>query len=244
MISGGYTNYGQEIGILMLDTVFPRIVGDIGNANTFPFPVRYKVVRGALPTRVVEQNDGRLLDSFVEAARELAADGVKAITTSCGFLAVHQQALAAAVSVPVFTSSLLMVPMIEAMVAPRKVVIVTANQGRLSPRHLAGAGVAGDRCVIVGLENKPEFYSTFVRQKATLDLALLTREMEEAAGDISRQHPDAGALVLECTNLPPFSGLFRRITGLPVFDIVSLVYMLQAAVAPALESPLGQTPAP
>lgn len=240
MISGGYTNYGQEIGILMLDTVFPRIVGDIGNANTFPFPVRYKVIRGALPTRVVEQNDGQLLDHFIEGARELAADGVKAITTSCGFLAVHQQALAAAVSVPVFTSSLLLVPLAEAMVAPRQVVIVTANRDRLSPRHLAGAGVIAGRHSVFGLEEKPEFYSTFVRQKANLDLELLTREMEEAAGEISRQYPEAGALVLECTNLPPFSGLFRQITGLPVFDIVSLVHMMQAAVVAGSASLIGR----
>ena len=33
---GGYTTYGQPIGILMLDTRFPRIPGDIGNAKTYP----------------------------------------------------------------------------------------------------------------------------------------------------------------------------------------------------------------
>jgi hypothetical protein len=231
MISGGYTNYGQEIGILMLDTLFPRITGDIGNANTFPFPVKYKVIREALPTRVVEEQDGRLLEGFIQGARELAAEGVKAITTSCGFLALYQKELAAAVSVPVFTSSLLLVPMVEALVAPRNIVIVTANRERLSPRHLAGAGVTGDRHVIVGLEERPEFYSTFVRQKATLDVALMEQELAEAAKDIKRRYPEAGALVLECTNLPPFRELFRQLTGLPVFDIVSLVHMIQAAVA-------------
>jgi len=41
------------VGILTLDTVFPRIPGDVGNATTFDFPVRFAVVRGASPRRVV-----------------------------------------------------------------------------------------------------------------------------------------------------------------------------------------------
>lgn len=226
MLIGGYTNYGQDVGILMLDTVFPRLVGDIGNARTFPFPVRYKVVRGALPAKVVEQQDGRLLEAFIAGARELADDGVKIITTSCGFLAIHQRELAAAVSVPVLTSSLLQVPAVEKKLDPRKkIVILTANATTLSPRHLAGAGIDPDsgRHIIVGLEDKPEFYTTFVRQKATLDVAALRLELEETARSIRDSFPEAGALVLECTNLPPFGGLFRRITALPVFDILSLL---------------------
>lgn len=237
MISGGYANYGQDIGILMLDTFFPRIVGDIGNACTFPFPVRYKVIRGALPTRVVEQIDEGLLACFVEGARELEAEGAKAITTSCGFLAIHQRELAAAVRVPVFTSSLLMVPLVEAMIAPsQNIVIVTANRERLTARHLAGAGIAEGRHSIFGLEERPEFYSTFVRQKAALDLALLRQEMAEAAGEIKGLYPEAGALVLECTNLPPFRSLFRDITGLPVFDILSLVNAVYYSINPTANS--------
>lgn len=230
-LTGGYTNYGQDLGILMLDTVFPRMVGDIGNALTFPFPVRYKIVRGAFPHKVVEQNDERLLAAFTDGARELAAEGAKAITTSCGFLAVFQRELAAAVSVPVITSSLLQVPAIEKTLSPEQiVVIVTANSERLSPRHLAGAGIAGGRHVIFGLEDKPEFYNTFVRQKTTLDVDLLQAEMAEAAREIHDRFPRAGALVLECTNLPPLRDIFARITGRPVYDIVTLLKEVHAAL--------------
>jgi hypothetical protein len=244
ILTGGYTNYGQDIGILMLDTIFPRMVGDIGNARTFPFPVRYKVVRGALPAKVVEQNDDRLLAAFMEGARELEAEGVKAITTSCGFLAVFQRELAAAVSVPVFTSSLLQVPTVEKTLDKgQNIVIVTANSTRLSARHLAGAGIdAGSRRhIIVGLEDKPEFYTTFVRQKATLDVTALEGEMEEAALAIRNRFPVAGAIVLECTNLSPFSGTFRQITGLPVLDIVTLICETHAAIC-GLRTPYMNLP--
>ncbi len=230
-ITGGYTTYGQDIGILMLDTVFPRLVGDIGNALTFPFPVRYKVIRGAFPPKVVEQHDERLLAAFIDGARELEAEGVKVVTTSCGFLAVFQRELAAAVNIPVITSSLLQVPAVEQTLSSGQiVVIVTANSQRLSPRHLAGAGIEGGRRVIFGLEDKPEFYTTFVRQKPTLDIDLLQDEMAAAAGEIRDRFPDAGAIVLECTNLPPFASVFHQTTGLPVYDIVTLLKKVHAAL--------------
>ncbi|MDT8902460.1 aspartate/glutamate racemase family protein [Anaeroselena agilis] len=233
-LTGGYTNYGQDLGILMLDTVFPRLVGDIGNARTFPFPVRYKTVRGALPAKVVEQNDERLLASFVEGARELEAEGVKAVTTSCGFLAVFQRELAAAVGIPVLTSSLLQVPAVEKDLGPAgQIVIVTANGERLTPRHLAGAGIETGRHIIYGLEDRPEFYDTFVRQKTVLDVPRLQSEIEEAAREIRARFPAAGALVLECTNLPPFRRIFARVTGLPVYDILSLIGALEFARGPA-----------
>src|SRR6185503_15791738 len=101
-VRGGFNQYGFTVGILMLDTRFPRIAGDMGNATTFPFPVRYQRVSGASPERVVRGG----------------AEGVRAITTNCGFLVKFQRELAAAVSVPVFTSSLLLVPLVHRMLPP------------------------------------------------------------------------------------------------------------------------------
>lgn len=224
--------YGQNIGILMLDTFFPRIVGDIGNALTFPFPVNYKIVRTALPTRVVLENDPTLLPLFIDAAKELVAEGAKAITTSCGFLAFFQQELAVALPVPVFTSSLLQVPLAERLIRPdQRVVIVTANRKTLSPRHLAGAGIRGGNYGMIGLEDKPEFFATFVQQKLSLDLEAVSEEIYSVAREIKEQFPDTGAVVLECTNLPPFRHIFQAATGCPVFDIVTLTYWLHASLA-------------
>lgn len=233
IITGNKTNYGMDIGILMLDTIFPRLVGDIGNAKTFPFPVRYKTVHRAFPSKVVLENGGNFLKEFISAAQELENEGVRAITTSCGFLAIYQQELAAAVSIPVFTSSLLQIPMIQRMISPqRKIVIVTAHGEKLSQQHLRGAGVQADEShyVIVGLEGKKEFYDTFVKQKADVDPEKLAEELAEAATHIKNNWGDAGAIVLECTNLPPFRTIFQQITGLPVFDIVTLVHYAYAGL--------------
>ena len=54
-VAGGKAVYGASVGMLMLETRFPRIPGDIGNAGTWPFPVLYKVVRGASPDHVVRR---------------------------------------------------------------------------------------------------------------------------------------------------------------------------------------------
>src|SRR2546428_2301249 len=112
-VRGGFNQYGLTVGILILDTRFPRIPGDVGNAATFPFPVRYHRVSGAHPDLVVRRGAEGLLPAFVQGARALEGEGVGAITTSCGFLVKYQQELAAAVRVPVFTSSLLMVPLVH-----------------------------------------------------------------------------------------------------------------------------------
>jgi len=125
-LTGGFTNYGQDIGILMLDTIFPRIPGDIGNAGSYNIPVRYKTVKNAKPFTIMgDKPDAELLKPFVEAARELEAEGVKAITTSCGFLAAFQGELADAVKIPVFTSALILAPLVR---SPRTLIQSPSQQ--------------------------------------------------------------------------------------------------------------------
>jgi hypothetical protein len=144
------------VGILILDTRFPRVPGDIGNALTFPFPVRYLRVEGASPDRVVRRGAAGLLEPFVAGARVLEREGVGAITTSCGFLVKFQRELAAAVSVPVFTSSLLLVPFVHRMLAPgRRIGILTVDAAALGAAHLAGAGITPEILIaIAGMEGE------------------------------------------------------------------------------------------
>src|ERR1700755_1147782 len=113
---GGKSLYGARVGILMLETRFPRIPGDMGNAETWPFPVLYKVVPGASPRRVVYEKAQGLLDEFLAAADELVRLGADGITTTCGFLSLFQREIAT----PVATSSLMQIPFIERVLPPNK----------------------------------------------------------------------------------------------------------------------------
>jgi hypothetical protein len=106
--------YGAPLGILMLEARFPRIPGDMGNGETWPFPVLFRVVRGATPERVVLQARRACCRSSSPRRRELVELGAEAITTNCGFLSLFQAEMAAAVAVPVATSSLMQVPWVQA----------------------------------------------------------------------------------------------------------------------------------
>ncbi|HEV8473987.1 MAG TPA: aspartate/glutamate racemase family protein [Methylomirabilota bacterium] len=232
-VRGGFNQYGFTVGILMLDTRFPRIVGDMGNAATFPFPVRYHRVAGADPDRVVRRGAEGLLEGFVAGARALEAEGVGAVTTNCGFLIKYQAQLAAAVRVPVFTSTLLLVPLVHRMLPPgRRVGIMTVNASTLTPEHLAGAGIAGETpLAVAGMETEKEFTRALLDNELELDVDLAREEHVRVARRLVGEHPDVGAIVLECTNMPPYTADIQRETGLPVFDIVTLVTMVHDALA-------------
>ena len=239
-VRGGYNQYGFTVGILMLDTRFPRIPGDMGNATTFPFPVRYHRVSGADPDRVVRQGAEGLLPAFADGARALEREGVGAITTNCGFLVKFQRELAATVSVPVFTSSLLLVPLVHRMLGPgRSVGIMTVNAAALGAQHLAGAGIGPEIPIaIAGLEGEKEFTRVMLDDLLELDVDVAREEHVRVARRLVADHPEIGAIVLECTNMPPYAGDIQRATGRPVFDIVSLVTMVHGALI------YGQPPRP
>jgi hypothetical protein len=210
----------------MLDTVFPRVPGDVGNALTWPFPVRYKVLEGARSSRIMgTEPDETLVEQFIAGAKELEAEGVDMITTSCGFLAVFQQEIAASVSVPVLTSALLQVPLAARLLGPGQVVGVLTERPNLTDRHFAAVGcVPGETPMLVrAMRPDAGFPTVFIDGATEADVDLLEAEMVEMAVELTRDHPEVGALVLECTNFVPFSQAMRRATGLPVFDLYTLV---------------------
>jgi Asp/Glu/hydantoin racemase len=223
----------------MLDARFPRIPGDMGNATTWPFPVLYHVVRGASPEKVVLQAARGLLPAFIDGARELVRLGAEAITTNCGFLSLYQQELAAAAGVPVATSSLMQVPWVQTTLpAGRRVGVVTISASTLTRAHLEAAGVPPDTPV-VGTENGSEFFRVLVKaEKNDLDVALAGQDVVNAGKELVTRHPEVGAIVLECTNMPPYAATLQAETGLPVYDIYSMINWFHAGLRPrAFDSP-------
>lgn len=218
------------IGIIMLDTVFPRLVGDVGNPRTFPFPVRYETAKGASPQRVVKGGDPKLLQPFLDAARKLENLGAGALATSCGFLAIFQKELAGALNIPVFGSSLLQIHQARAILQKdREVGIITADSQSLTPEHFSGMDLWPPRAV-VGLEKADEFSAVFLGNRAGLNREKLKREMSWAGDDLIQRYPRVGAVVLECTNMPPFARMVQQRTGLPVFDAVTMIHYAYSVI--------------
>jgi hypothetical protein len=195
--------------------------------------VLYRVVSGATPEKVVLKGAAGLLPDFIDGAKELVRLGAEAITTNCGFLSLFQKEIAAAVGVPVATSSLMQVPWVQATLPPgKRVGLVTVSGSTLSPAHLEAAGVPLD-APLVGTENGKEFFRVLIKaEKDDMDVAQAERDVVEAGKELVARRPEVGAIVLECTNMPPYAAALQAEVGLPVYDIYSMITWFHAGLRP------------
>jgi len=231
---GGKTIYGARVGILMLDTYFPRVPGDVGNATTWPFPVLFKVVRGASPQRANAEREGWIIDAFVEAGKELVGEGADGLTTSCGFLSLYQVELAAQCGVPVAASSLMQVPFVERFLPPgQRVGVITANTEILGAEHLEAAGASPDTPVVGAQEMRNAWPPSHIPiDDPKWDMAAAEADILGAGEKLVSCNPEVGAVVLECTNMPPFARALSEHLRLPVYDIYSFICWFHAGLAP------------
>ncbi|WP_354001629.1 aspartate/glutamate racemase family protein [Caenimonas aquaedulcis] len=222
----------RRLGILMLSTRFPRPPGDVGHPGSWRGDTEFRVVEGAGPRDAVRDaaglREGPVLAAFSAAARELEANGVGAITTSCGFLVLLQEALQDAVKVPVVTSSLLLLPALLAR--EPQVGVLTIDARHLGDAHLRQAGVPPGQLadvMVEGVDPGGEFARAILGNDAAMDLARAGRDVVAAARALRGRAPRLRTVVLECTNMPPYAQAIRDATG---FEVLSL------ADVPALKS--------
>jgi len=215
-------------GLMQLES----LVGNSTNPASYDYPVRLKPVHGANVHTVLEKPDRQVLARMIADAKDMASDGILAITTSCGFNAIFQEELASAIGLPVFSSSLLLVPMVQCMLGPAsQICVVTAHAGALRLEHLRAAGIARTEGLhIVGLEQCSEWRRMFSEPDKEVDLTRIAQEVLHTSVQASAAHPAVRAFVLECTDLPPFSAAIRRQTGLPVFDFITMANCLHASL--------------
>jgi Asp/Glu/hydantoin racemase len=241
IIKGGHSFQGYSIGILMFDNKrFPMPPGDVGNATSYPFPVLMRQIKGLEdnpypPLRDEHGNYTPQVQLCVEAAQQLERDGVRAIAMCCGFFSLIQQIIADSVNIPVITSPLIMIPIIRQMIKPdQSIIVVTAAAEFLSEEFFSAVGVdRSDRLHLVGLDNSTAFNSICMGATG------IVLETDDLRDDILRgieqardQQANIGAILLECTSLPPYADDVHRLTGLPVFDFISCVEWLHRAVVP------------
>jgi aspartate/glutamate racemase len=220
------------IGIILLDTHFPRLEGDVGNPQSYSFPVLFEKVKGAIPSRVIRERDVSLIAPFIQAARVLERRGAKAITTSCGFLALWQREMAASVKVPVFSSSLIQVPWAYQIVGRKgKIGVFTADETSLTMAHFEGVGAADIPIVIHGMKPGSEFYKVYIENSKKIDVPKIEKEVVQEVLLLMKGNPNISALVLECANMPVFIKSIREVTKVPIFDILTLVQFISSSIA-------------
>jgi hypothetical protein len=232
------TGHQPTLGILMLETRFPRVAGDVGNPSTWPFPVCYAVVQGASPERVVRDRAAGLVDAFVAAGRTLAADGVAGIITTCGFLALHQRELARALPVPFASSSLMQLPALgRTLPAGKRAGVITIDAASLTPAHFEAVG-ADPATPVVGVDPNGKLARSVLGDLPTLDVEAAEREILAAGDALLSRYPEVGAVVLECANMPPYAAALGERLRVPVHDMVTFGRWFYAGLSPAVRSTL------
>lgn len=223
---------GELVGIIIMGAYLPNPPGHICNAYTFDFPVRYQKARGS-DQKKVHSNDRSILDDIIEAAQQLERDGVRFICSSCGYFGHYQKEVAASVRIPVYLSSVIQVPWIRAGLKPEeKIGIICGDAPHLTYRLFEACGVSRedyDRCVIVGAQDQPEFQK-FDKNVGNFDSGKVKAEIVGLARQLQAEHPDLGAILLECTDMPPYAYAVQAATNLPVFDVNGMVKYLYHAV--------------
>jgi len=218
------------IGIIMLDTQFPRLPGDIGNKDSFSNEPLYSRVQGATADVVVSDQkiDDALLDKFIQSALELQLNGATVIGTSCGFLASVQHEIEEALQTPFISSSLVLVPLLKTIFGPdSRIGVLTFDANKLGPIHFNGA--LDHNISIHGLNPSGKWYQCIANNNTSIDEQAAKQEALDVAARCVAAEPETRALLIECTNLSPWKKQMRQQLGLPVFDLVDALEWIDGA---------------
>lgn len=219
---------GFPLGIIAVHLVYPKLPGNVANATTYPFPVLYKEVNFEIE-RLFE-GDPAIGEEIVAAAKELEQNGVRAIVGACGYFAHFQKQVADAVDVPVFLSSLCQLPMIKTGISSKKKIAVLAASGdNINDDLLEKVGTDTSRLIVKNIGDLESF--TPIRWgKNTLDNGKLTEDLVQVVLNLQKENPDLGAILLECSDLPPYAKAIQAATGLPVYDFNTMIDLIYHSV--------------
>lgn len=227
----GAQSYGHDIGILLIDCATPFIPGDVGNACSYQYPVLYETIHDLSLEELIERGNLSLAPKVIEAATRLQTAGVRAISSDCGYMLHFQDLVAAELDVPVMLSSLLQLPFIASTLSPRQAIgVICANRRRLTPELLAKAYPHPTRSVFIrGMEDQPAFRGPILDETPELDDEAIRAEITGVARELVASHPEIGAILLECSNMPPYAHAVQAATGRPVFDFLTMIDQMRAA---------------
>ena len=221
---------GHAIGIVVLETWYPLLPGNVANATSFDFPVRYKILREAT-VEMIMRADPLLLEMLLEAGHEFEQEGIRAMVGACGYFANYQAETASALDIPVFLSSLLQVPMISLALKPdQKIGILVANAKAVNQQMLSACGIGEDIPIAyLGMEEQPEFRN-ILEYGGRFDYDKFEQEMISQAKALVAANPEIGAILLECSDMPPFAWSVQRAVKLPVYDFNTMINWIYSGV--------------
>lgn len=224
---------GYTVGIMLLDVHYPLLPGNVVNACTYSYPVRHAWVPGANQARM-HSGDDTLLPALIETAKQLEREGCRAICGACGYFGHFQRRVADAMDIPVYLSSIVQMPWIRTgLKRGQKVGVLCADGKNLTPKLFHACGCSQedfDACVVRSAGHLPEF-SALMERRGHFDNAILRDELIGLAKDIVDGDDDVGAILLECSDMPPYAADIQRAVNLPVFDFITMINYVHQSVA-------------
>ena len=222
---------GYSVGIVYIEHVnYPMMPGNVVNAYTYDFPVRMKAVPNLTNTRLFEA-DPTIANDIIQAAKDMVEqEGIRAICSACGFFGNFHKKVAEALDVPVALSSLVQIPLIQAMIKPsQKIGILTANAKAMTEELFDNCGITCAENLIVQDTLQSKNFSAVVDMRGYFDNGEARKEVIEAAKELVEKDDQISAILLECSDMPPYAAAIQAETQLPVFDFITLIKWMHHA---------------
>jgi hypothetical protein len=223
---------GARVGIMLLETTPDLLEGSLAHPDTFGCKVKLDTLEGIWVEQILSASPAHTT-SFVDAAKRLERDGADVLVTNCGYSIAYQAAVQQNVRIPAALSSLMLLPLLNALRAPgRKIGVLTYDADRLSDAHLRAAWSQYDaEAVAIGGFQGTRSWSDMARDDAVYDVDLIKSDITRVVKSLMEEN-DLQFLLVECAALCAFIPYLKSVTRLPVFDIVSLANFLASGLQP------------
>lgn len=216
---------GYDVGALVMKSWVPKPPGHISCATNYDFPVYYYPVENT-NNKIIHNGSKEIIPHLVNAAEELKEMGCKALITSCGYFGHYQRVIADKGIMPTYLSAVCLVPIIFKLINKEKsLVVICYNKEKFTDSLLKVCGVSEElkaRCYVYDIINEQEL-GKIITDCGEYDISKGREEVVSVVLNAVKEHEDVGAILLECTDLPPHSYAIQEATNLPVFDSTSMV---------------------
>jgi len=123
----------------------------------------------------------------------------------------------------------LQIPM-ASIAAGEPVGIMTASKSSLTPAHFKGIHADNHHVIVKGMDKMKAFSGAIIKEEIELDEVAVKEEMKKVTAEFVLAHPEIKAIILECTNMPPYKKAIREVTDLPIFDSTTLVNYIHSTI--------------
>ena len=219
---------GYSVGIVYIEDVFyPLVPGNVVNAYTYDFPVRMRGV----PNLGIERlfaGDPTIADDIIALGEYMIEkEGIRALCSACGFFGNFHKQVAEALDIPVALSSLVQVPWIRSTIkSSQKIGVLTANAESLTPQIWESCGIEDPGQLIIKDLCYEQEFSAIRQYRGEFDNSIVKEEVVGKALALLEEEEDIGAILLECSDMPPYAYAIQQATQLPVFDFITLIKWL------------------